>query len=204
MRFKRSLMLLGDAGSGKSTLLDAIARYLTVSHKAPHYLKSSSLDAYGALTIKGKTAESGCYTFDEYSLVSRNNSPLDVNEIKQLLTVDKDSSWGCRYRASSLVAKREKIFASQYDDNEDAISPVGDLNTPLMVLPFIRHILNGKAEEINKLSSDMKAIARRMVCVHVVANDSTAEVRKMHAVIQKQHVEREAANLVALEELLNQ
>ena len=204
MRFQRSCHLFGESGSGKSTLLDAIARYLTVARKAPFYLKSSSLDTYGALTIKGKPAEAGCYTFDEYSLVSRNNNPLDVNEIKQLYTVDKDSSWGCRFRAASLVQKRAKVFASQYDPNPDAVTPVGDLYTPIQRLEFVRDILNKNAEPINKLSSDMKAIARRMVCFHVVPNQATQDIREMHVTNMALEVEREAASLTDLDKYLAQ
>jgi hypothetical protein len=175
--YKKAIFLIGDAGAGKDNLLNAVASLVCRRDGFETFMVSDALDPYGAATKAGLTGQQGAFVCNDGELKSTLHGRLSTEEIKKLFNVELVGAYNARYGTAQLPGGRPRMFSMNSSLGVSRVlgaQPSGtneDINWAAWFekegIGFVKHLLDGNAGAILKLSAVDRAIVRRMIVVKV-------------------------------------
>jgi hypothetical protein len=175
--FKKAVFLIGDAGAGKDNLLNAVASLICRRDGFDTFMVSDALDPYGAATKAGLTGQQGAFVCNDGELKSTLHGRLSTEEVKKLFNVEQVGQYNARYGNAMLPIGRPRLFSmnsslsvsralgNQTNESDDGLNWAAWFEKE--GIGFVKHLLDGNAAAILKLSAVDRAIVRRMVVVKV-------------------------------------
>ena len=164
----RTIIFVGPSGLGKTEYAIGLAREFCNRRGSDRYVHSGSIDPLGIMTKSGSLKLAGAVILDDFALISRLDTRLNEEEVKQLLYTKQRAHVGARYHQAVLREHVARIWTiNSGAPGPDGVPDFGEWFRRERVPCLDRLVYEDNDWFANVATEAEKAIARRCVIFRV-------------------------------------
>ena len=165
-----ALVMVGPSAVNKTTVALCLCRMMALMMKCSLFLNATTLNDYGPLSLKGLTAQTRVYCFDDCSPKSgpAGGKLVDEDEAKQLFGCRFGSSYTAMYAPAQFGPCSFKVFTSNVE-KKGVVNGIPSYSCSPFAEHFrwICHAVGNDAVSMKQENVNMHAQARRCAVLYL-------------------------------------